>query len=45
MISMVPDDAYKIVHLAVTLFDMIGNMIWILVWVHNKKKSFLTAVF
>jgi len=40
----VPDDANKIVHLAFTMFGMIRNMIWILVRVHNKKKSFNSNV-
>ena len=37
---MVPDDANKIVHLASTTFDMIGNAILILLWVYNKKNGF-----
>jgi len=40
MISMVPDDAINSVHLAFTMFDMIGNVLWIFVWVRNKKNSF-----
>jgi len=45
MISVVPDDANKIVHLAFTMFDMIGNIDMDFSVNAQQEKEILTAVF
>jgi hypothetical protein len=44
MWSLVSDNANNIAHLASTKFYVINDVLWILLWVHNKTISFNSGV-